>query len=188
MEEPKSLCISSIHPNICSASESIKGLSSSNTDNSNFENTTMVPTSSSFVVRKPNSPSFSEEFTDIALRPRTEAPNGEDTQASRVDSVRKRFITRGFSKKTAELLSKAWKTKTNKQYESAWKLWLGWCCSRKVDPFQPSIVEVVEFLSCEFQKNKSYIVQLTVIAQLYLPLFHRLMVFRLENTQLLYSL
>lgn len=24
--------------------------------------------------------------------------------------------------------------------------WLGWCSSRSVDPFQPSIVEAVEFL------------------------------------------
>lgn len=77
MEEPKSLCISPIQPNICSASESIKGRSSSNTDNSALENTTMVSTSSSFVVRKPNSPSISEQFTDIALRPRTETPDGE---------------------------------------------------------------------------------------------------------------
>lgn len=156
MEKSKSLCFSSIQSNIGSASKSLKGRSSSNTDNSALENTTMVSTSPSLVLRKPNTPPNSEQFTDIALRSRTKASNGKDSQASRVDSVRKRFITRGFSKKTAEILSKAWRTKTNKQYQSAWRLWLGWCGSRSVDPFQPSIVEVVEFLSCEFQKNKSY--------------------------------
>lgn len=150
MEEPKRICIFSLQLKICSASESIKGRSSSNTDNSALENTTMVSTSPSFVLRKPNSPSNSVQFTDIALRPRTEASDEEDSQTSRVDSVRKRFITRGF-KKTAEILSKAWRTKTNKQYQSAWRLWLGWCGSRSVDPFQPSIVEVVELISVLYQ-------------------------------------
>lgn len=53
-----------------------------------------------------------------------------------------------------EILSKAWRTKTNKQYQSAWRLWMGWCSSRNVDPFQPSLVEVAEFLFCDFEKNK----------------------------------
>lgn len=112
----QSRCISSIQPDIGSASESIKGRSSSNTDNSALENTTMVSTSPSLVLQKPNTPLNSEQFTDIALRSRTKASDGEDSQASRVDSLRKRFITRGFSNKTAEILSKAWRTKTNKQY------------------------------------------------------------------------
>lgn len=43
MDEFKSLCISSIQPNIGNASESIKGRSSSNTDNSALENTTRYP-------------------------------------------------------------------------------------------------------------------------------------------------
>lgn len=78
MEEPKSFCIPSIHPNICSALESIKGRSSSNTDNSALENT-----SPSFVLQKPNFPSNSKQLTDIALRPRTGASDGENPQASR---------------------------------------------------------------------------------------------------------
>lgn len=122
MEEPNSLCISSIQPNICRASEIIKGRSSSNTDNSDLKNTTMVSTSSSFVLQKPNYPSNSEQFRGIVLGPRTEAHYGEDPQATCVDTVRKHFIARGFSKKTAEILSKAWRSRTNKHYQSARRL------------------------------------------------------------------
>lgn len=174
MEEPKSFCIPSIHPNICSALESIKGRSSSNTDNSALENT-----SPSFVLQKPNFPSNSKQLTDIALRPRTGASDGENPQASRVDSVQKRFITSGFSKTTAEILSKALRTKTNKQYQSAWRLLLGWCSRRSVELFQPSIVRLWNFCLVNSRKIR-HIVQCTVIAQFYLPLLHRLMVFRLK--------
>lgn len=52
MEETKSLCNSSIQPNISSGLEGIKGRSSSYTDNSALENTTMVSTSPSLVLRK----------------------------------------------------------------------------------------------------------------------------------------
>jgi hypothetical protein len=37
-----------------------------------------------------------------------------------------------------------------------WKLWLGWCDGRNLDPFSVSVIEIIEFLSSEFQKNKSY--------------------------------
>ena len=156
MEKPKGICVSTVQPNISCSSESNKRQPSSNFNYSSLENPTMVSTGSSSVLQKPDSASGDRQLVDSTLRQGTESPIGENPQISRLDSVRRRYIARGFSKGTAEILSKAWRTKTSKQYQSAWKLWLGWCSSRSLDLFQVSVVDVLEFLSFEFQKNKLY--------------------------------
>lgn len=131
----KAFCVPTIQPNICCSSESVKGQSSINTDNSLLEDSTMVSTGSSSVLQESNSSPCGEQHVNTTVRQKTDSPVREDSQINRVDSMRRRYITRGFLNKTAEILSKAWRTKTNKQYQSAWKLWLGWC-GRRVPPFR----------------------------------------------------
>lgn len=156
IEKPKGLCVSTVQPNISCSSESKKRQPSSNFNYSSLDNPTMVSTGSSSLLQKSESASCDRQLVDSTLRQGTESPIGENPQISRLDSVRRRYIARGFSKGTAEILSKAWRTKTSKQYQSAWKLWLGWFRSRSLDAFQVSVVDVLEYLSFEFQKNKSY--------------------------------
>ena len=45
---------------------------------------------------------------------------------------------------------------TAKSYDSAWKLWDGWCCERGLDPFSASVKEVIEFLTDQFCSGKEY--------------------------------
>ena len=42
------------------------------------------------------------------------------------------------------------------KHQSAWKSWLGWCSGQLPDPFSPSVGDIVEFLSDECHKGKSY--------------------------------
>jgi hypothetical protein len=66
-----------------------------------------------------------------------------------MDYVQRQYQAKGFSAKSAEILSNACRSKTSKQYQYSWKLWLGWCDGRNLDPFSVSVIEI-------FQKNKSY--------------------------------
>lgn len=70
--------------------------------------------------------------------------------------MQRQYQAKGFSAKSAEILSNACRNKTTKQYQSSWKLWLGWCDGRNLDPFSVSVIDIIEFLSSEFQKRKSY--------------------------------
>ncbi|XP_071482171.1 uncharacterized protein [Diadema antillarum] len=76
-------------------------------------------------------------------------------QASRLDHLGEQWEAEGFSEDARRLLSRSWRENTNKQYESAWSQWLHWCNRRSFDPFNPTIVHVVNFLSSQ-SLGKSY--------------------------------
>ena len=54
------------------------------------------------------------------------------------------------------IISASWSSGTDKQYNSAWKKWCGWCEERKIHLLQASVDEVVNFLSQSFAEGKSY--------------------------------
>lgn len=62
----------------------------------------------------------------------------------------------GFSDDAITIISASWTPGTDKQYNSAWNKWCGWCEQRKIDLLQASVDEVVNFLSQSFAEGKSY--------------------------------
>ena len=75
---------------------------------------------------------------------------------SRMDVIRRSLADRGLSDDPITIISASWSCGTDKQYNSAWKKWCGWCEQRKIDLLQASVDEVVNFLSQSFAEGKSY--------------------------------
>ena len=70
--------------------------------------------------------------------------------------IRRQLSSSGFSSRSADLIIKSWRKGTNKQYASAWATFARWCGSRSLNPFQTTVSEVAEFLTCEFDLGKNY--------------------------------
>lgn len=111
----------------------------------------MVPSDSPVILRQSNSLTENRQNVDPTICQRTCSPTPEIVTTSHMDCMWRQY--QGFSAKSAEIPSNACRTKTTKQYQSSRKLWLG---SRNLDPFSVSAIDIIEFLSNEFQKNKSY--------------------------------
>ena len=52
-------------------------------------------------------------------------------------------------------MSASWKG-TEKSYSSSWNKWCGWCDSREVNPILPTIDNVLDFLTDQFQRGLQY--------------------------------
>ncbi len=50
----------------------------------------------------------------------------------------------------------SWRSKTNANYNLAWKRWERWCQRRSLCAFSANIQSILEFLATEFQEGKQY--------------------------------
>ena len=78
------------------------------------------------------------------------------TATSRVESFRTKLQEQGFSDKATQIICASWRRGTEKNYNTAWKKWIGWCNTRGTNPFSTNLKEVVDFLSAEFELGKQY--------------------------------
>ena len=85
------------------------------------------------------------------------APSGEQQNplTCRLEGIRRDLLTKGLSGQATGIVLAAQRTSTQKQYKSCWSKWVGWCHKQQVDPIQPSIVKVVDFLSVLFQSGSA---------------------------------
>ncbi|XP_071496008.1 uncharacterized protein [Diadema antillarum] len=88
--------------------------------------------------------------------PRPTPPPTNEPSVSRLGALRQRWQATGISQHAAKLLSSSWRDNTNKQYEGAWRQWHRWCSEQPCDLFNPSIENVVNFLSYQHSLNKTY--------------------------------
>ncbi|XP_038076366.1 uncharacterized protein LOC119744497 [Patiria miniata] len=106
------------------------------------ESSTVVPTATPHAHRQPNQttgglPSTSTPTTDSQPTP------------GRLGHLREHWKAKGFSIEASNLIANSWRSRTQKQYESAWKGWIGWCYQQKTNPLSPAIADIVNFLAHE---------------------------------------
>ena len=68
---------------------------------------------------------------------------------------RQSLSAKGFSDEAIRIINASWSTGTDKQYNTVWKRWCGWCKERQADIIQASINDVVSFLADCFADGKS---------------------------------
>ena len=71
-------------------------------------------------------------------------------------SIDRGFKKKGFSKDTRTLLAASWRSGTQKDYSCKFKQFSSWCCSREIDPYSASLVEVANFLTDLYTKGLQY--------------------------------
>ena len=74
----------------------------------------------------------------------------------RLQDLRQRFQAGGFSEEAVQLILSSWRSKTEANYNSAWRKWQTWCVNRDVNPFDADLRHIVGFLADEFKEGKQY--------------------------------
>ena len=81
------------------------------------------------------------------------APSSEvQDEASRLGCVRKSLSDKGISSQATNLICASWTTGTEKQYQTVWKKWRGWCHERNVDSLQAHVSQVLIFWQIALEK------------------------------------
>ena len=78
------------------------------------------------------------------------------TPAGRVDCIRQRLVSQGFSIGSADVICQSWSVGTAKQYEAAWNAWTSWCSSKPIDLFQAPVATFLEFLHHIYVSGRCY--------------------------------
>lgn len=60
----------------------------------------------------------------------------------------------GFSKKSAERICAAKRSTTQSLYNYRWNTWMDWCLQREMDPIDPSVATLADFLIFLFEEKK----------------------------------
>ena len=60
----------------------------------------------------------------------------------------------GFSKTSAERVCAAKRASTQSPYNYRWNTWIDWCLQRQMDPIDPSVMTVADFLTFLFEEKK----------------------------------
>ncbi|XP_042142878.1 uncharacterized protein LOC121833542 [Ixodes scapularis] len=83
------------------------------------------------------------------------AQHGEpDTSSMETDQLQQTHSQ--LSEQAAHLIEASWRRGTQLTYTSCWRRWERWCHSRTVDPFSPTLKQVLNFLASHFKEGLAY--------------------------------
>ena len=80
--------------------------------------------------------------------------NHNDTRV--ISIVRECIISAGLSDDTADIIMQSWRPATRKQYGSYYKRWMHFFSERQIDTINPSVGNVVAFLTNLYDEGLSY--------------------------------
>ena len=110
--------------------------------------------SSAFSASCPSSQdSNSEGSFDPASFPPSSSEAG-DIQPARLAVLQGGLEKAGFSKKSAERVCAAKRSSTQSLYNSRWNTWMDWCLQREMDPIDPTVTSLADFLIFLFEEKK----------------------------------
>ena len=110
-----------------------------------MEHSKLVATTGTSYSGFSNKTSFSSQGFVSTKRPR-KSTSITETKTGGVSLIREVLQSRGIQGESAELIIQAWRQSTKKQYECYLNRWLRFSDSRQIDPLQPTINVVIEFL------------------------------------------
>ena len=110
--------------------------------------------SSAFSASCPSSQdSHSEGIFDPASFPPSSSEAG-DIQPACLAVLQGGLEKAGFSKKSAERVCAAKLSSTQSLYNSPWNTWMDWCLQREMDPIDPTVTSMADFLIFLFEEKK----------------------------------
>lgn len=126
-----------------------------NRDRAPLANTGMVYSTHGVTDRQTDTHSTSEE-SSVSANKNSRTSFEEPINPDGMSCIRKLFREQGFSESTTNIIMCSWKSGTKKQYNTFIKRWLQHCCKNKVSSIQPSLNQVLEFLTQLFETGLGY--------------------------------
>ena len=156
MDQVEGLCVSSVCLDQQGPQEDSRGRINDSPDSPGLGVPAMVSSSAGYAGRLSNPVTDSQRPADRPIQPTSPFNNGGPTSVSRLDTVRQGYAAEGVSSEAAQLLLSGWSKGTNTAYQSAWKRWVSWCITRKVDPLSCSVHPFIDFLAGLFSEGLQY--------------------------------
>ena len=130
------------------------------TDNSNFSGTVMadtavVHTSNEHVDRHTNFDISKRQSADVAVQGNSSSFS-KNSKFNGLSYLRKCFVEKGISEKTATIMLCSWRSGTKKQYQVFIKKWIQYCREREIGEIQTSLNNILDFLTHLYESKLSY--------------------------------
>ncbi|CAB4005586.1 Tyrosine- kinase Tec [Paramuricea clavata] len=123
------------------------GISRGYTDNTPVAYTTVVPCGNANVGQPPTD--FAQNATSTLLTSQSgqDAPTTSETQTTGMSLIWKSFQSQGILNQAAHIIIKSWRSETVQQYQTYLNKWALFCSERQVNPFSPSLTDVLDFFT-----------------------------------------
>ena len=154
MGSTDSLCLPSFHSGRQGLADDEAGVHTAGSgDCTTLAIATMVSSAVGHADGLPNSSTPDSYIHNQSERRTTSLDEAGPSSVGCLESLRQR-IGNDISKESFDLMSAAWRIGTEKSYSSAWKRWSSWCSQRGCNPVSPSIRQILQFLTEEFQNGR----------------------------------
>ena len=84
------------------------------------------------------------------------APHPEANKTDGLSLVRRQLRERGISSPGTDIIMASWRPATAKQYQPHVNRWLQFCDTGRISPLNPTVTEIVNFLSDTFHRGVGY--------------------------------
>ena len=150
------VCLSPIQLSSQMSKESNPRGRNNNSSMPSLANTAMVCPTPPSGSSHPHSPPHDRRSLNRTTGSGTPTGDQQNPLACRLEGIRQDLLAKGLSGQASNIVLAAQRTSTQNQYRSCWSKWVGWCDKQQINPFQPSIAKVVDFLSDLFQASLQY--------------------------------
>ena len=116
----------------------------------------MVPQTNKAPCTKPSATSQSAQHRTLAFQPRKGTSIEGTTTVDGMSLIRDSLRDKGISERAQEIILQSWREGTQKQYRTYLQKWTKFCSRRGVNTIQPSISEVLDFLTELFNGGLGY--------------------------------
>ena len=100
--------------------------------------------------------SSGKENASAAIQPRSHSPTPSEVDSDGLQIVRMSLQSQRLSEQAIEIVMSSWRDSTKKQYKTYLARWHKFSTKRSCDPLQPTVTDVIEFLTELFQSGIGY--------------------------------
>ena len=155
MEDGARICPSPLVHYSTGPMQSADGGSYSGASCPSMAESAMVPTTGGDANRLPHPSSMKGRGCRTLSKLRLS--NGSSpSSTSRLQGLQLCFKAEGIPEEAVTLILASWRSKTDANYDSAWKNWQAWCSARSTNPFSADLSTVLGFLANQFQEGRQY--------------------------------
>jgi len=97
-----------------------------------------------------------KESTPAALQPQCHSPTPPQVDSDGLQIVRTSLQSQRLSEQAIDIVMSSWQESTKKQYRTYLARWYKFSTKQSCDPLQPTVTDVIEFLTKLFHSGIGY--------------------------------
>ena len=125
------------------------------TDRTLLDNTVLVHTTFEPSSKQPSAFSSVRQRVIIASHRGTTPPSKEN-EINGMQTIRTSLLQRDVSHKATEIIMHSWADASLKQYKPYLQTWIKLCSKWKINPYDPPLTRVLDFLASLFERGLKY--------------------------------